>query len=372
MTSALRSVSDGGRRVLDLILKSDGLSQAEITRALDLAQPTVTRLLRSFQEDGLILASPRQVDRPGHPSVHVALNPQFAYAIGVSMMGDVLSMTLMDFAGRARATRSASMPSMGEKEVTERLAAFKTDIFNETRIDPRRVIGAGVGLSGFFVGERHWQNPPPPLEDWALRDTEPILEQALGLPVAVDNDGTVAAIGESLFGVGRRCANFAYLHLSNGFGGGLICDGKPVRGLNGNAGEFGGIWLLCCDDYPSLDLLRTCVESKGHHFGTVEDMVQNIDASWAGVDTWLDRAVPPFSLLSGILACAIDPQLIVVGGRVPRSIAEALVARISVSGMPHRRRDRPAPLPSVVVAEVSGEPVSIGAAAMALQKPFFA
>jgi predicted NBD/HSP70 family sugar kinase len=370
LTSAPRPVSEGGRRVLDLILKSGGLSQAAITRGLDLAQPTVTRLLQGFQADKMVLMNARRADRVGHPSAHVSLNPDFAYALGVGMLGDMVSMTLTDFSGQSRGQRRICMPDMSEGRVIERLVECKAALLAESKIDPRRLIGAGVGLSGFFVGEGRWMNPPAALEDWALRDIEPVLEQALGVPVMVDNDGNVGAIGESLFGVGRRSEHFAYLHLSNGFGGGLISDGKPIRGLHGNAGEFGGVWMLCCKTYPNLELLRECVGARGHRFATVEEMVQVIDSGTAGVSDWLEQAVPAFALLSGILAYTLDPQLIVIGGRLPRSIAEALAARISVAATPPRR-DRGVPLPAVVVSEVPSEPVAAGAAALALKKAFF-
>ena len=77
--------------------------------------------------------------------------------------------------------------------------------------------------------------------DWALRDLEAELSQVLDMPVWIENDGNAAAVGESLFGVGRRHRSFAYLYIAAGLGGGLILDGVPVRGFRGNAGEFTGL-----------------------------------------------------------------------------------------------------------------------------------
>ncbi|WP_145752875.1 ROK family transcriptional regulator [Nitrospirillum amazonense] len=371
MVSVARPVSEGGRRILDLLLKSGGLSQAELTRSLDLSQPTVTRLLQGFHQDGLVRTAARQADRPGHPSVHVSLNPDFAYALGVSLLGDAVSMTLMDFTGRVRGQRRAAMPTMARPVVLERLRAFRRELEEETGIDPRRLVGVGVGISAFYVGRGRLFNPPAYLDDWAMVEIEPILEGALRLPVRVDNDGTVAAIAESLFGVGRRCRNFAYLHLTNGFGGGIIADGKPFRGQNGNAGEFGGIWTLAGVTYANLDLLQTCLKNHGHVFATVEEMVQAIDVGWDGVADWLDQAQPSFAMLCGLLAYSMDPGLIVIGGRLPPSIARALADRIVVP-VPTNRRGYPPPLPAVVMAEAPGDPVALGAAVMPLREAFFA
>jgi predicted NBD/HSP70 family sugar kinase len=227
-----------------------------------------------------------------------------------------------------------------------------------------------VGVSAFFAGERRWLSPPAYLKDWALMDVEPILADALGVPVTVENDGNVAAIAESLFGVGQRCGHFVYLHLTNGFGGGIIADGKLFRGFHGNAGEFGGVWALCADAYPNLELLRTCLAKRGNRFDSVEEMTQRIDASWDGVELWLERAVPPFRLLSDILGYCIDPQMIVIGGRLPKSIARRLIERIDFPRR-HHGDTQPPPAPIMAVAEAPGEPVALGAAVLPLQQAFF-
>ncbi len=367
---ATRPVSEGGRRLLDVLLKSGGMSQAAITRALDLAQPTVTRLVQGFVQDGMVVVSSRQVDRPGHPSTQITLNPDFAYGLGVSMMGDVLSMSLMDFAGRLRGERQLAMTQMRREAVLERIVAMKAELVSEADVDIRRIVGAGVGFSGFFVGEGKAFNPPATLDDWALVEIGPILEQALHMPVFVDNDGHVAAVAESLLGIGRRCQNFAYFHLTNGFGGGLIVDGRSFRGRYGNAAEFGGIWARLGGPYPGLDLLRECVGGRGLAFATVEEMVQTIDVSSPGVDDWLEIAEAPFSLLADIVTYTVDPELIVIGGRLPHSIAATLAERMSMSRVGYRR-DRPPPVPKVVAAEVMSNPVSAGAAAMPLREAFF-
>ncbi|MBW8777274.1 MAG: ROK family transcriptional regulator [Stenotrophomonas sp.] len=365
-----RAVSGGGRQVLDLLLKTGGLSQADITRRLDLSQPTVARLIQSFQRSGMVQLANRQVDRPGNPSVHVTLNPDFTYVLGVAMLGDMLSMALLDFSGRQRGYRVAAMPDMSRGPVLETLDRFRASLIGEAGVDAQRVRALGVGISGFFVGEGRQINPPAYLNDWALVEIEPILQEALGLPATLDNDATAAAIGESVFGVGRGSANFAYLHLTNGFGGGIIANGRALRGHNGNAGEFGGVWTLDGGGYPNLDLLRACVAEAGRPFDTVEDMVRAIDLDCPGVEAWLAQALGPFQKLAGFLSYMIDPEFIVIGGRLPQSIAVELAQRIVIPCATNRL-GRPPPLPKVVVSQVRGDPVALGAAAMPLQAGSF-
>lgn len=63
-------------------------------------------------------------------------------------------------------------------------------------------LDVGVAIAGFFVAGRSQVNASEPLQDWSLVDLVPILEEALRLPVWLENNATTAAIGESLLGVG--------------------------------------------------------------------------------------------------------------------------------------------------------------------------
>lgn len=360
----------GAKQVLDLLLKTGGLSQAEIARQADVTQPWVARLVQSFTRDGLVQISSRQATRPGNPSVNVALNPDYVFVLGIAILGDVLSVVLLDFAGNSRGYRSTPMPDMSRGPVLKMLVHFRDELVAEAGIPMNRVIAAGIGISAYFVGEGRQINPPKYLLDWAFIEIEPLVSGILGIPVYLDNDATVAAIGESLFGVGRGSRNFAYLHLTNGFGGGIIADGKAMHGFHGNVGEFGGVWTMDGGAYPNLDLLKTCVEAHGPRFETVEDMVKMIDVSWDGVEAWLAQAVQPFSRLASLLTMIIDPELVVIGGRLPKSIAAVLADRIELT-LPRMHNGRAYPAPRIVISQTSGDPVALGAAAVPLQKMFF-
>ena len=74
-----------------------------------------------------------------------------------------------------------------------------------------------------------WENIP-------LKD---LLEEEFGVPVSVDNDANVAALGEHRFGAGQGYDSLFYITVSTGVGGGWILNGKPWRGTSGMAGEIG-------------------------------------------------------------------------------------------------------------------------------------
>jgi len=68
---------------------------------------------------------------------------------------------------------------------------------------------------------------------------ERVLARALGLPVRIENDVNLAALGEQAYGGGRGVENFAYLTVGSGLGAGIVLNRRLHRGARGAAGEVG-------------------------------------------------------------------------------------------------------------------------------------
>ena len=104
--------------------------------------------------------------------------------------------------------------------------------------------GIGVVVPGFISLEegvvRNCNNIPA-LENFPMREQ---LSQRLHAPVILENDANAAALGEQWIGAGRGVRDLVLLTLGTGIGGGIICDGKMVRGFMGMAGELGHITVV--------------------------------------------------------------------------------------------------------------------------------
>jgi len=77
-----------------------------------------------------------------------------------------------------------------------------------------------------------------PLDDAPVAD---LISERLGLPVVVDNDATAALVAETRHGAAAGAANVVMLTIGTGIGGGLLVDGRIVRGVSGAAAELGHI-----------------------------------------------------------------------------------------------------------------------------------
>jgi len=159
-------------------------------------------------------------------------------------------------------------------------------------VDPKRIVGAGVGVPGTVEPGRGIVSLAPNLgwRDVPIRD---LFQDQLGLPVVVDNDANCAALGEWWVGAGRGSRLMIAATLGTGIGGGIVQEGRVLRGVAGAAGEIGHMTIEmdgrscqcgnqgCLEAYASgtgigaraREALRDGAESAIRHMVDSEDQV---------------------------------------------------------------------------------------------------
>ncbi|QBD81695.1 ROK family protein [Ktedonosporobacter rubrisoli] len=105
---------------------------------------------------------------------------------------------------------------------------------------------------------------------WDNVDVWGVLQHEFGVPLYMDNDANMGALGESRCGAARGSMNMAYIKVATGIGGGLIVDGHIYRGHSGSAGELGHISI---DEDGPLCVCgnRGCLETLAGARAIVED-----------------------------------------------------------------------------------------------------
>lgn len=357
------------RQLLDLVRRHGGVTRAELGRLTGLTAQSVVRLVDELSERGLVTFEAAVVHGRGKPSPLVRLAADYAYCIGISIATDAVTIVLVDFAGQALAQRIEPMSPITRLGLFAFLHKLIDQVLATCPGARERLFGIGVGMTGFFVGKGTPLNPPEPLDDLALVELDTLLEQELGYPVWIDNDGNVAAIGESLLGVGRTYRDFAYLYFSHGFGGGVIANDELMRGMHGNAGEFAGMLPRLGLPRPTLELLRDMRNEEGGAYPTIHAMLAQFDPAWPCVERWIDAVAPSLSVVASAIVAILDPAAIVLGGRLPAALAERLIPRIEIDNLPRRGHARPQA--QLVAASAPGDAAAMGAAALPLKQHFF-
>jgi glucokinase len=310
-----------------------------------------------------------------------------ATSIGVDVGGTKIAAGVVDADGRVIARIQRVTPARHAEQVRDAI----TDAVRELRTE-HDVTAIGIAAAGFVDAARSTVMFAPNL---AWRD-EPLreeIEQRTGLPVVVENDANAAAWAEARFGAGRGVRQVLALTVGTGLGGGVVQDGRLLRGEFGAAAEVGHVVMVpggrpcpcglqgCLERYASgtavvrrareiavdspvlaHDLLdRAGGRPEGIEGPMVTAAAQAGDVAalqvFDEVGAWLGLGVAQF-------AAVLDPGVVVIGGGVAaagdvllRPLLDAYTKHLTGRG--HR------PTTRVVLAELGPGAGLVGAADLA-------
>ncbi|NQT90805.1 MAG: ROK family protein, partial [Candidatus Omnitrophica bacterium] len=193
--------------------------------------------------------------------------------IGIDFGATFIKLAKLDLKGKMIEKRSFKT-----KAFTSRDGLIK-EILKETQSligkDKSRVLGVGVGVPGQVDYKKGLIYNLTNVKGWKRVPLKAILKKGLGLPVYVDNDANVAALGEAEWGAAVNCRNIICITLGSGVGGGIIIDGKVYHGRSYSAGEIGHI---CIErEGPSCNCGgRGCIEAFVGNTYIVREVVKRL------------------------------------------------------------------------------------------------
>jgi len=280
-------------------------------------------------------------------------------AIGIDLGGTQARAALIDAAGvvQARAVL-ATAADAGPAAVTDQLRQLAAAV--GASVEKDRLVGVGVSSPGPIDTIRGVALSIPTLAGFVNVPFRQMIEDVVGLPVWLENDGKAAALGEWRFGAGRGCQSLVYVTVSTGIGGGVVLDGRLLHGRKGLAGHIGHMTIVrdgetcvcggrgCWEAYASGPAFarRARLRAEG-------DTSTRLGKDGAPID---GRAVFEAAALGDALASALvaeqadwlgvgvasllhlySPEIVIVGGGVANGFDQLLpgiAARVAVDAMP--------------------------------------
>lgn len=227
---------------------------------------------------------------------------------GIDIGGTKIAGAVVDEDGtvlaEARVVSPATDPTAIEAAVAGLVAQLVAD---------HPVTAVGVGAAGYIASDRSTVLFAPNIA-WRNEPLGADLGRLVGLPVVVENDGNVAAWGEFRYGAGRDHDDQLMVTVGTGVGGGVIADGRLLRGAHGVAGEIGHLRLvpdgrLCgCGNHG-------CLEQYASGSALVRDTREVVLADPAAAAGLLDRAGGDVEAIDGplITAAAQDGDAFAAG-----------------------------------------------------------
>ncbi len=333
-TNLARAADYNFRTVLQAIRLAPHITRAEIVAQTGLTTPTIANITGRLTELDLVKIVGRTQGGRGQPAIKLEVEPDGAFAIGLNIDRDHLTMVMLDLAGvvRARVTREVdfALPDDVVAFVTHELDAA----IAAGGVERTRILGIGVAIPD-DLGRITLPHRPESYDAWIDADMAQMLAAALPWPVHCDNDAAAAALGEAEYGTAFDNPSFFYMLISAGLGGALVIDRSYYRGATARSGEIGlmpdpaaGAGAIV-QDIVSVSALLARLEAAGHRPTTL-DMLAALPAMAATVvDGWIEDAVA--SLIQPMIAinCLFNPDAVLIGGRLPLTLIERLAARLS-------------------------------------------
>ncbi len=172
------------------------------------------------------------------------------YVIGVDIGGTNLRLALAEMSGTVRGKWSTSTVGVDADSVV-RLTCTGVDALLKEAALPRASLRAlAAGAPGVTDTDQGIVIATSYLMGWRNVPLRALLEERLGIPVSVENDVNVAALGESFAGAARGVSDFVFLAIGTGIGAGIVMNGQVFRGPGWSAGEVGYMLVPGVSEMP--------------------------------------------------------------------------------------------------------------------------
>jgi glucokinase len=309
---------------------------------------------------------------------------------GVDLGGTKIQTVLTDGSAEVLGQSRHETPASGGPEaVAAEIAETVREALADAGADASSLTGIGVGAPGSIDTETGTVTKVANIEGWdqpfPLAAT---LQEALGSPVAVGNDVSVAVDAERVYGAGRNYTSFLGVFWGTGVGAGLVVDGRALRG-RGSAGELGHMvakpggrrcacgLLGCVEAYAGRGAMEERARVLSRRRKTKLFQIQEkrgrprlTSGVWARAlededelaNDLLERGVRALGVGIGSAANLLDVEAVVIGGGLGLRLGEPWLRRIEEATRRHVFFREP---PAFHLAELGDLGGAIGAGLLA-------
>ena len=379
MTSQPDSDSPGD--VFHLIRSGKARTRGELGQVTGLARSTVSQRIDALKAAGLIVeldeAAPSTGGRP--PSL-LGFNADAGLVLTADLGATHSRVSAGNLLAEAVAETTAEIDiNLGPEKVLSWIDRIFTDLLAEIGRPMSDVRGVGIGLPGPVDFARGMAVNPPIMAGWHLFPVAERCRSLYGVPVLVDNDVNIMALGEHWV-MEPKVADFVFIKVGTGIGSGLILGGRLHRGAKGVAGDIGHVQTrpdgpLCrCSNNGCLEAsaggaaIAAHLRDLGYEASNTRDVVRLVQQG----NREAIRSVRAAGRLIGqVLASTVNllnPAVIMIGGDLAMAELQLLAG---IREVVYQRSTTLSTTDLQIVASSLGDRAGItGAAAMVIEHIF--
>src|SRR6187431_472134 len=323
-------------------LLRDGVprTRAELAKSTGLARSTIAARVDELMRMGLIIPMAETVSTGGRPPSLFALNPSARLVLAADIGASHATLAITDLAGSIVVEHSEPLDvTLGPVPVLTWVVENAVAMLERIGRSTKDVAAIGMGVPGPVEHSTGQPVNPPIMPGWDRFDVPGWVQQHLDVPVLVDNDVNIMALGERAT-AWPGVEHLMFVKVATGIGAGLISGGLLQRGAQGIAGDIGHVQIArgagvpchcgnkgCLEALASGPAIATQLRREGFDVTTSQDVVDlvkhgNIDAIQAVRQAGRDIG-------EVLTACVslMNPSVIAIGGSMAQA-GEHLIAGV--------------------------------------------
>jgi predicted NBD/HSP70 family sugar kinase len=375
----LKYARDHNMRVTLQAVRLHGpVSRPELAQITGLTPQAIAYMCRELIDEGLVHETGRRRGGRGQPAAELAINPNGGYSLGINIDRDHLTVLLSDLSGKVRGRLHWEDNFMLPDDTFRRIERAHADLLADAGLVPDDLAGVGLAIP-YKIGYQRSIITPRSYALWHDFPARERLQEITGRPVYQENDASAAAFAEIQYGLGIEYKNFFYIFIGIGLGGGLVVNGDYVPGANGHGGEVGFIPSINGSGRPepshnvqadvSLGALYARLSKTGTEVTNPDDLDALHTKKCKATAAWVEQAADSLLMTLLTVICVVNPEAILIGGRLPTSLIDDLIDASESRLLPFRN-SLPS-FPPMRRAACSPDAPAVGATILPFSELFF-
>lgn len=223
--------------VLRTIEKHGSVSRADVSRETKLSPPTVSKIVQRLIDKDIVIEIGRGSSLAGKRPILLTINPSSVYMIAVDLgVENGIKAALVNLSYNI--TKYVITPKRSkDAQLSFYLTSTIKELLKDIDFSLDKIAGICIGVPG-VVDLRSRKITIAPYLDWEIRLDSLMLEE-FNIPVTVENDVNLMALGERTKGIARGVNNFVFIGERVGIGAGIVTNGSLYTGYDNAAGEIG-------------------------------------------------------------------------------------------------------------------------------------
>src|ERR1700754_2990844 len=368
----LRELSE--QAILETIFSEGPITRPEIAERTNISKPTVSAVVERLVQAQLVRAAGERPGRRGRTPLAFTVNSAAGFVVGIDIGSTRLRVAAVDIYGAALKELELETSRGGPRAVEEQITGAVRQIDRELGGRHGELLAMGVSSPGVVdpvtrrVTSLAWH-----VSATGEFDSLATLESRFNVPVLVDNDVNMAAVGEKWRGLPGGVSTFVVISSGAGVGMGIVINDDRFRGFHGAAGEIGYLPLARdpfdahhrklggLEDEIGAEGVLTAYREAGGGAESAREVFEAARGGDTAATQVIENAAQRIGLAIATVCAVIDPELVVLGGRIGGSPELLPAVRATVG--------RLLPLPTRIETSILAERAALeGALAMGLRE----